>query len=153
MPPLGLLECLRRYNRPLLERREGSSKPLVVVQSLSHVQYFVTPWTAARQAPLSVGFSRQEYWSGLPFPPPGVFLTQGLNLHLLHWQVDSLPPSHLGSKPSVNGIYFYFSEGQPTDQLFFSFTYHLSLSTIRGRYHHSHLQSVQLSRSGMSNFL
>ena len=32
---------------------------------------FVTPWTVARQAPLSVGFSRQEYWSGLPFPPPG----------------------------------------------------------------------------------
>ena len=31
----------------------------------------MTPWTAARQAPLSVGFSRQEYWSGLPFPPPG----------------------------------------------------------------------------------
>ena len=32
---------------------------------------FATPWTAARQAPLSVGFPRQEYWSGLPFPPPG----------------------------------------------------------------------------------
>ena len=31
----------------------------------------VTPWTVARQAPLSMGFSRQEYWSGLPFPPPG----------------------------------------------------------------------------------
>ena len=39
-----------------------------VVQS--HVT-LATPWTAARQAPLSVGFSRQEYWSGLPFPPPG----------------------------------------------------------------------------------
>ena len=35
---------------------------------LSHVQLFVTPWTVACQAPLSVGFSRQEYWSGLPFP-------------------------------------------------------------------------------------
>ena len=33
--------------------------------------YLATPWTVARQAPLSVGFSRQEYWSGLPFPPPG----------------------------------------------------------------------------------
>ena len=33
--------------------------------------FFVTPWTAARQAPLSVGFSRQEHWSGLPFSPPG----------------------------------------------------------------------------------
>ena len=40
-------------------------------QSLSCVQLFATPWTAASQAPLSVGFSRQEYWSGLPCPPPG----------------------------------------------------------------------------------
>ena len=37
---------------------------------LSHVQFFVTPWTRARQAPLSMGFPRQEYWNGLPFPPP-----------------------------------------------------------------------------------
>ena len=37
----------------------------------SRVRLFVTPWTAARQAPLSIGFSRQEYWSGLPCPPPG----------------------------------------------------------------------------------
>ena len=35
------------------------------------VPLFVTPWTVASQAPLSKGFSRQEYWSGLPFPPPG----------------------------------------------------------------------------------
>ena len=40
----------------------------------SRVQLFETLWTAARQAPLSTGFSRQEYWSGLPFPPPGDFL-------------------------------------------------------------------------------
>ena len=37
----------------------------------SRVQLFTTAWTAARQAPLSVGFSRQEHWRGLPFPPPG----------------------------------------------------------------------------------
>ena len=37
----------------------------------SRVQLLVTPWTVARQAPLSMGFSRQEYWSGLPFPSPG----------------------------------------------------------------------------------
>ena len=40
-------------------------------ESLSHVQLFVTVWTAAPQAPLSMGFSRQEYWSGLLFPSPG----------------------------------------------------------------------------------
>ena len=40
-------------------------------KSLSHVWLFATPWTAARQAPLSMEFSRQDYWSGVPFPPPG----------------------------------------------------------------------------------
>ena len=40
-------------------------------QLLSHLRLFVTPWTIACQAPLSLGFSRQEYWRGLPFPPPG----------------------------------------------------------------------------------
>ena len=41
------------------------------VQSLSRVQLFATIWTVAHQAPLSMGFSRQEHWSGLPFPSPG----------------------------------------------------------------------------------
>ena len=43
----------------------------VRAQSLSHVLLFVTPWTVAHQVPLSMGFSRQEYWSGLLFPCPG----------------------------------------------------------------------------------
>ena len=43
----------------------------VGAQSLSRVRLFVTPWTVAPQAPLSVGFLRQEYWSGVPFPLPG----------------------------------------------------------------------------------
>ena len=42
-----------------------------VCWSLSRVQLFATPWTVPPQAPLSMGFSRQEDWSGLPFPPPG----------------------------------------------------------------------------------
>ena len=41
------------------------------MKSLSHVQLFASPWTVAHQAPVSMGFPRQEYWSGLPFPPPG----------------------------------------------------------------------------------
>ena len=44
----------------------------------------------AHQAPLSMGFPRQEYWCGLPFPSPGALSTQGSNPLLLHWQVDSL---------------------------------------------------------------
>ena len=42
----------------------------VTVKSLSRVRLFVTPWTVAHQAPPSMGYSRQEYWSGLPFPAP-----------------------------------------------------------------------------------
>ena len=42
-------------------------------EMLSHIQLFVTPWTVACQGPLSMEFFRQEYWSSLPFPPPGDF--------------------------------------------------------------------------------
>ena len=59
-----------------------------------------TPGTVARQAPLSMGFSREEYWTGLPCPPQGIFPTQGWNprlLHLLQWQADSSLLSHWGS--------------------------------------------------------
>ena len=57
-------------------RREGSEMRLekqvkVKVNSLSHARLFATPWTVACQAPLSMGFSRQSYWRGLPFPSPG----------------------------------------------------------------------------------
>ena len=51
---------------------------------LSHVQLFGTLWTVTHKAPLSMEFSRQEYWSGLPFLTPGIFPTQGLNLHIMH---------------------------------------------------------------------
>ena len=53
---------------------------VAIAFSISHfscVQFFVTRWTVVRQAPLSMGFSRQEYWSGLPWPPPGDLPTQG----------------------------------------------------------------------------
>ena len=46
-------------------------KEKVKVKSLSRVQLFATPWTVAYQAPQTMGFSRQGYWSGLPFPSPG----------------------------------------------------------------------------------
>ena len=50
----------------------------VKVKSLSRVRLFATPWTVANQAPLSMGFSRQEYWSGLPFPSPGDLPNPGI---------------------------------------------------------------------------
>ena len=69
----------------------------VKVKSLSHVRLFATPWTVAYQLPLSMGFSRQEYWSGLPFPSPEIFLTQGLNLGLLHCRQTLYRLSQQGS--------------------------------------------------------
>ena len=53
-------------------------KCFVVVWLPSRVRLSVSPWTAARQAPLSMGFSRQEYWSGWPFPSPGDLPHQGI---------------------------------------------------------------------------
>ena len=50
---------------------------------------FVTPWTVARQAPLSVGFFRQEYWSGSPFPSPGHLLDPGIEPRSPALQADS----------------------------------------------------------------
>ena len=57
-----LIKPLAPYHQP----RQRSQR-----KSLSCVRLFATPWTVAYQAPPSVGFSRQEYWSGLPFPSPG----------------------------------------------------------------------------------
>ena len=54
-----------------------------VLRQFTRVQLHATPWTIAHQAPLSMGSSRQEHWSGLPWPPQGIFPTQGLNLFLL----------------------------------------------------------------------
>ena len=82
----------------------------VCAQSQSCIWFFVTLWTAACQTPLSMGFSRQEHWTGLPFPLQGIFLTQGSKPCLLHWQADSLPMSHQGSpsQEGTNGNIWYF---------------------------------------------
>ena len=58
---------------------------------VSHVWFFAIPWTVARQVPLSMGFSRQEYWSGLPRPPPGDIPNPGIEPRSPALQVDSLP--------------------------------------------------------------
>ena len=73
---------------------------------LSNVWLFVTPWTVACQAPLSMGFSRQEYWNGLPFPTPGYLPNPGIEPEapaVPALQSDSLLLSHLGSpwRPGV----------------------------------------------------
>ena len=71
-----------------------------MLSCFSRVQLFDIPWTRARKAPLSMGFSSQEYWSGLPFPPPGELLESGIQPSTPvspTLQADSLPLSHRGS--------------------------------------------------------
>ena len=64
--------------------RWGSALRLGKVKSLSHVWLFVMPWIVAYQAPPSMGFSRQEYWSGLPFPSPEGLPDPGIEPGSLH---------------------------------------------------------------------
>ena len=66
-------------------------------QLVSHVQLFTTPWTATCQTPLSMEFSRQEYWSGLSFPPPGDLPHQGIKpISLTGRQIfTTVPPKKL----------------------------------------------------------
>ena len=66
------------------------------VKSLSRVRLFATPWTVAHQAPLSMAFSRQEYWNGLPFPSPGDIADPGIKPRFPTLQADALPLSHQG---------------------------------------------------------
>ena len=78
-------------NSPLLLR---------VCVSLSYVQLSVTSQTVAQQAPLSMEYTRQEYWSGLPFPFPRNLFNPGIKPKSLALQADSLPLSHQGSPKS-----------------------------------------------------
>ena len=75
------------------------------VKSFSHVQLFVSPWTVACQAPPSMGFSRQEYWSGVLFPFPGDLPDPGIEPRSPTLQVDSLlsePPGNPWCKYRCN---------------------------------------------------
>ena len=67
--------------------------PLLLLFSLCPIWLFCDPMDCSLQVPLSMGSPRQEYWSGLLFLFQGIFVTQGLNPYLLHWQADSLPLS------------------------------------------------------------
>ena len=69
----------------------------IVVELLSHVQLFATPWTVAHQAPLSMGFPRQECWSGLPFPSLGDLPNPGVKPGSPALQADALTSEPPGS--------------------------------------------------------
>ena len=71
------------------------------MKALSRVQLFATPWTVAYQALQSMGFSRQEYWSGLPFPSPGDLPNPGIEPRSPVLQTDTLPSEPLGKPCQV----------------------------------------------------
>ena len=75
---------------------------------LSHVQPFGAPWTLTHQAPSSMGFSRQEYWSGLPFPSPGDLPNPGIKLRSPALQADASTSEPLG-KPCYYCCYWVTS--------------------------------------------
>ena len=74
-------------------------------------------WTVALQAPLFMEFSRQEYWSGLLFPPPGDLSYPGIELKCLHHRADSLPWSHLEAQTDLTPCHCTWEMGFP----FFNF--------------------------------
>ena len=110
--------CVNLYFRTLY------SVPLTYVSircCISHVQLFATPWTVAHQAPLSTEFSRPEYWSGLPCPPPGDLPNPGIKSRSPASLVDSLPSepprkpknTGMGSLTLLKGIFPIQESNQP----------------------------------------
>ena len=101
----------QNYDWPFSEINTNSILK-VKVKSLSRVRLFAGPWTVAHQAPPSMDFSRQEYWSGLPFPSPGdlpypgIFPTQGSNLGLPHCRQMLYRLSHQGSRNSILNLWW-----------------------------------------------
>ena len=102
--PSGLSAC--GQHRVNFSHLVGVSVSGCMLSCFRLVGLFETPWTVAYQAPLSMGFSRQLYWSGLPCPPPGDLSDLGIEhmcLSLLHWQEGSLPLTPPG-KPYFSKI-------------------------------------------------
>ena len=105
-----LISWLQSPSAVILEPKKIKSVTLSIVSpsichELSHVQLFATPWTMAHQAPLSMRFSRQEYWNGLPFPPSGDRPNPG---------IERESPA---SPALVGGFFTAGSPGKPSDIL------------------------------------
>ena len=103
--PSSLFTLVKNLNRQL----GGDAPSQEKVKSLSHVRLFATPWTVAHQDPPSVGFSRQEYWSGLPFPSLGDLPNPEIEPESLALQTDALPSKppgklYFGTQPKVGNF-------------------------------------------------
>ena len=85
-----------------------SQRPLLMFSHSVVSDSFATPLIVAHHTSLSLGFSRQEYWSGLPFPSPGDLPNPAIKPECpLHWQADSLLLSHLGSHYNTYTTLYY----------------------------------------------
>ena len=80
----------------ILSPKKEESTLYLKVKSLSRVRLFATPWTIAYQASPSMGFSRQEYWNGLPFPSPGDLPDPGIKPGSPALEADALTSEHPG---------------------------------------------------------
>ena len=92
------------------------STTVCYAQSLIHVRLFVTPWAVAHQAPLSIEFSRQEYWCGMPCLPPGDLPDPGVGLGSPALQVDSLP-GELPGKHNCTHVHILMASQEYTGDL------------------------------------
>ena len=110
-----------------IEEYRAFSKTTMHTCMLSHVQLFATPWTVAHQDPLPMGFPRQEYWSGLPFPPPGIFPTwedrtqiscifcieRWILYHWATWEAQTTTDILSISARKITGIPIYLASEMP----------------------------------------
>ena len=121
----------------------GYSSMLVCMPScFNHIRLFATPWTVAHQAPLSVGFSRQEYWSGLPCPPPGDLPDPGIKSTSLMYLA---PAGRFFTTSITKGAVCakLLSCGQPCDPM----DYRLPGSPVHGIFQARILECVAISFS------
>ena len=81
------------------------------VMSFSRARLFATPWTVAYKTPLSMEFSRQKYWSGLPFPSPGDLSNPGIEPRSPALQVDSLPLEPPGNPKQLLAVNYLTNAG------------------------------------------
>ena len=131
--------------KPSLNIPENCGGGLVTKSCLT----LATPWTVASQAPLSMGFSRQEYWSGLPYPTPGDLPDPGIEpASLLHWQAGSFTTSGTWETHSWSYTYAYDDEASriPTKPRSFC-----NFPSINQRHHHA--PSLFLTFSRWSSWL
>ena len=146
---VSLLYSLKgsHYSQPKLKGQTASPflQGRSEVKSLSLVRLFATSQTAASQAPLSMEFSRQEYWNGLPFPSPGDLPDSGIELRSPALQVDALPSKPSGKpKNRAVGCHSLFQEIFPTKglnpglphcrQTLYHQSYKLSVILLHGKF-------------------